>query len=105
MAEGEGLSKVPENLKKLLLTVGIFVPHNLDEQEQEVYQRGLEGRCMTCDGELGENTMVVVNQLGIVQVVCCGACLQDMQVTGWIQETYQEMIDKIKFRGGRGDEI
>ena len=60
---------------------------------------------MTCIGDLGENTMLVVNQLGVVQVVCCGACLTDMQVTGWMQQTYEEIITKIKFRGGRGDTV
>lgn len=95
---------VPENIKDLIEGLGLFVPPTLTEAEQEIYNRAVTGCCMTCAAELGENTMLVFNRAGIVMMFCGGACFSDQQVLGWLQETHDDLVDKIKFRGGQGDE-
>lgn len=81
----------------------LWVPDTAEEDEQEVYIRALKGHCMTCDGPLSDLTMLAVNKAGIVMVYCCGQCYTDMQLVGWIEEQYQDLVDAIKFRGGKVD--
>jgi hypothetical protein len=77
------------------------IPDELEDAETlQVYERIANGCCMTCGGELGHNTMVTVCQVGIVLVYCGGACYTDMQVMHWLSEMYDDMVSKIKFRGG-----
>lgn len=100
-----GLSDdVDENIRTLIEQVGINVPDEFKEPgEEDLYQRMLDGRCATCGGELGASTLVTLSREGIVALFCQGACWTDMQVMGWLGEHYDDIQQKIEFRGGAGD--
>lgn len=100
MADG---SKIPENIADLIRAIGYYVPDDANEGVREVMQRALENKCMTCEGELGENTMVLIHKAGIGLAFCCGACMTDMQIVHWLQEQVNDVIEQIDFRGGSGD--
>jgi hypothetical protein len=80
-----------------------FVDKELGEDELEMYRPVTEGRCMTCKGPLGEQTVFFVTHNGIVAGYCSGPCVQDMAILGWLQEQHEDIVDNINFRGGRGD--
>lgn len=94
---------VPESLKETIESIGLFVPDELQGDEQQIYHRAVVGRCMTCEAELGETMMACINQAGVVMMFCSGACYSDMQVMGYLQEQHEDIVDKVKFRGGQGD--
>jgi hypothetical protein len=81
----------------------LMVPDDVDVGTLKLYQMASEGKCMTCHSTLGQDTMLGVNRHGIVLIFCCGPCYTDMQIMGWLQEHYDDMIQSIQFRGGRGD--
>ena len=100
--DGEG---VPINVAKILDEFGIFVPDFVreDPDTYEQFQMAQQGFCMTCHGSLGPSTMVIAIEQGVVGLFCGGACLQDMQVLGFLNEQTSDITDNIKFRGGQGD--
>lgn len=96
--------KIPDSVWSVLEDIPFYVDDTADEGVMIVYERAKQGHCMCCDGPLGELTMLGLNMAGIVLIFCCGACHTDMQVTGWIEEQYEDIVQKIKFRGGHGDQ-
>jgi hypothetical protein len=100
--EGEGNgNEIPENIQGLLDDIPLV---DADTPEEElIYSRAKDGNCMTCQAALGEDTMIVIASTGIIYAACGGACLTDMQVIGWLEEQHQDIVDKVKFRGGEGD--
>lgn len=96
-------NEMPELLEEICQQIGIHVPEHLSKDERPLYARMLNRQCVTCGAALGSRSMLVVNALGVVMVFCGGACYTDMQVQGWLQETYDDIVDKIKFRGGAAD--
>lgn len=111
---------IPDQIEELLEHHGIHVPlevkAELDkgkiEGAGEIYHRMLTGCCATCGSALGATTMIVMGapyvdgetpETHVVMVFCGGACLQDMQITGWLQEVYDDINQRIQFRGGMGD--
>lgn len=90
-------------VREALTALPFWYPDEAVDDDNEIYARALRGHCMTCDGQLKDLTMLCLNQAGIVMIYCSGACYTDMQVTGWLEEKYEDLVDTIKFRGGRGD--
>lgn len=95
--------ELPENLENLMSDIGFFLPEDATPDVMEVVKRGAEGRCCLCNSPLGKNTLIMVGVDGIRMAFCCGACLTDMQVTGWLSTMYDDMVTMIKFRGGQVD--
>jgi hypothetical protein len=102
-SEGENnpFKGIPDNLRGVMKDIPLDVPG--DPEQKEIYARVADGLCMTCEGPLGDNTMLIVSSRGIVFVSCGGACLTDMQVLGWLQEQHEDISQKVDFRGGGGD--
>ena len=82
----------------------VHVPENLPKEVRSVYERGLAGRCMMCGGRLGEETIVLVNVVGINQVYCSHKCDQDMNVMGYLTQEYDDLKERVEFRGAGGTE-
>lgn len=78
---------------------GIHYPEDAPPPYMEVVQRGVNGRCMLCSARLGAETHVIVNVLGVTEIYCGVKCHQDMQLKGWIEQEYDDMLDRIRFRG------
>lgn len=91
---------VPENMKELIYELGLFIPESLTPEEGEVYKRGIEGRCMTCNAECAETTMIAANRAGVLMLYCGGACYSDMQIMHWLVEQHGDLVQNIQFRGG-----
>lgn len=106
MAEGS----VPDDLDEIIEQLGIYVPEDVDRESPtySIFEAALNGHCMTCGAELGETTFAVIGRpTGLdktvcIMVFCGGACLTDMQVLGWIQQTHDDIRQQIEFRGGHG---
>lgn len=94
---------VPDNVRELIDGVKFFVPETLSETEAQIYDRAARGCCMTCGSRLGEVMMFIGNRAGVVMVFCGGACFTDMQVMHWLVENYEDLVDKVKFRGGQDE--
>jgi hypothetical protein len=99
---GEWYAGLPANMQAVLEGIPFVVP--ADEDEARIYARGQTGHCMTCNAELGDDTMIVLASTGLLFVACGGACLTDMQVIGWLQEQFKDISDRVQFRGGGADE-
>ena len=92
--------QLPYNLQKLVKAVGFpFLSSELDDEEREIYELIRHGRCMTCKKVLGRNANFIVSRYGIVGGYCSGVCHSDMAVMGFLQETFEDMHQKIEFRG------
>lgn len=95
----EAWENLSEQIKELFKAVPFWYPDDPEEGENEVYQRAKNGHCMTCDAELGPLTMAAINMAGVVMIFCCGQCYTDMQVVGWLEDKYEDIVTTIKFRG------
>lgn len=95
---------VPDNVVELVEAIGLFIPDEMTSEEQEIYNRGVQGQCMTCGAELADTTMIVLNRAGVVMMYCGGACYSDMQVMGWLIEQHGDIVSAVKFRAGGADE-
>lgn len=71
----------------------------MDDEESEIYDRVKHGRCMTCNGVMGEHANFIVTTHGIVGGYCSGQCHSDMAVLGFLQEQYDDLTSAISFRG------
>lgn len=91
---------LPLNMKEMLANIPLITPDD-DEMgsNQENYDWGLNARCMTCGGELEGATTLILNGAGMIAIHCSGICSMDMQVIGWLEETYEEIAQKVRFRG------
>lgn len=102
--EEHGWGDIPDGVMDMMQSIPFWMPNEEDmnpgDGQRAVYDRVMKGHCMTCDGELGEHTMITVASGGIVMIYCGGACYTDMQVLGWLEEQYGDMVEKIRFRGG-----
>lgn len=77
----------------------VFVPENVAKEVRQVYERGAAGCCMMCGSDLREETLIHVNVLGICAVYCSHKCNQDMDVTGWLSQQYDDITEAVEFRG------
>jgi hypothetical protein len=96
-------ANVPRNVRQLIKEIG-FLDELDNEGMEEIYDRFRKGRCMTCTAVLGKDTLLFVNRYGLVSAYCCGACAQDLAVSGWLQEQMDDIRDGVMFRAGHGDE-
>jgi hypothetical protein len=95
---------VPDNIRDLILTIGIAIPVSMSIEERKIYDAMLEGGCATCTKPVGKGTLIVIGRQGIGGMFCSGKCMADMHVMGWLQETHEDVRQAIEFRGGAGDE-
>lgn len=91
---------VPEHIEELLQLNGVYVPENLPVQAREPYDRMLNGQCVACGGELKNNTVAFLTKHGISMLFCSGVCVSDYNIIGWLAQTYDDLTDALKFRGG-----
>lgn len=95
-----GQGELPEAVADVLEHFGqVKVPDDLPPQVEEIYERGRDGKCMMCGGHLGEESLVVINALGTNQLYCSHKCNQDMNVTGWLMQVYDDLQQGVEFRG------
>jgi hypothetical protein len=92
---------VPESVRDIFERFGgVHIPSGRIAKEMvAIYQRGNEGRCMLCERPLGTETIVKVNVVGIDQVYCSHLCDTDMQLMGWISQQYDDVKERVEFRG------
>lgn len=94
------LDLVPDAVAEVLAHFnGVHVPEEEPDEVKAIYERGRNGQCMTCEGELAEQTLVCVNVLGVVQVYCSHKCNQDMNVLGYLRQQYDDIQEAVQFRG------
>lgn len=106
MAESEDrdpLADVPENMREWLREMPTTRPDEYQEGISEAWDKFDRGLCQCCEGPLGVTTTVVMGPTGILACFCSGVCATDMANVGWLQEQHDDLVDRIKFRGGRGD--
>lgn len=101
--EGDVYADIPEGMREWI--------RHMDTHEPPTYEAGVserwiwfkEGKCMCCSAPLGTYTTAIVNAGGLAGVFCTGVCATDIANMGFIQELYDDIQQKIKFRGGSGD--
>lgn len=91
----------PNWVRDLVQKLGMLLPEEGGEDDNEVYKRARAGCCMTCGASLGRNSMVTIAHRVVVMLYCSGACYTDMQILGWIQEEHDDLIQRIEFRGNK----
>jgi len=97
--ESDPFAEVPENVRSLIDLVGWADVS--DENHKEVLEeRCKNGKCMTCKGTLGQQTILVIDTVGILTAYCTPPCFQDMSVLDWLGETYDDIVQQVRFRGG-----
>ena len=101
--EGDPYEDVPENMRDWLKTMPTRKPEAYEEGVTERWQWFEEGKCMCCSQKLGTYTTVILNASGLEGVFCTGVCATDIANLGFVQELYDDIQERIKFRGGSGD--
>lgn len=95
---------LPENLRNMIEHIGVVIPENVDDTMKAIAERGAEGRCMCCESPLGRNTVLVIKTNGIILTYCGGHCMTDHAVSGWLEEQYDDLAQRVKFRhNNQGD--
>lgn len=99
---------IPDHLWSVIQHCGYVEPPEGAEHGPKFAELMSQARCIACGRELGEETMVVLNRNGVIAMFCAGACLQDSQIIGWVQEVHADLIQALEFRGSQsadeGDE-
>lgn len=90
---------IPVSVKRVIEKHGIFIPEGMSEEQLEVFQFAVEGKCMTCQNPLGEATMVLLIKQGVVGLYCHPRCMSDMQVIGFLKQQHDDLTERIAFRG------
>lgn len=99
---GPGWETVPDKVRELAEAAGLL-DELADPDTEAMYNKTRLGICMTCNSELGDNAMLLINQSGLGAAYCGGPCLQDLALVGWLGEQHDDVIQRIDFRGGRSD--
>ena len=81
---------------------GIFVPPGLVVEPDSPHDRMLKGRCVACAAKLGPNTTAFVTKHGVTMLFCGGVCTADFAVLGFLAQTYDDITEQLRFRGGQG---
>lgn len=92
-----------QELKKSL---GGYVASLLDDQdfkifcedgydETDFYEHMRRGCCMLCGEGLGEDTLFLADEQGILALLCSGDCLRDMHVISWLEETLSRKLERL----------
>jgi hypothetical protein len=103
MAEDDVLAGVPKHMRDWMKNMPTVRPDEYEAGISEMWERFDEGLCMSCGGQLKSHVTLVVTPIGIVAAFCSGVCATDMAIIGWLQEQHDDLIDRLKFRGGGGD--
>lgn len=97
-------NELPAAMAALIREWEIFVPDFVvGTPAYAQFELAKSGRCMTCEAPLGKNTLIIMQVNGVVGLYCGGACLQDIQILGFLQEQHADISQAIEFRGGAGD--
>jgi hypothetical protein len=97
------VENLPDNIGEVMEAAGVFVPDDVDETVERVITRAAEGRCMTCNAPLAGDTVICLTSMGVLMAFCSAPCMQDMTITQWLQEQFDDIVEHVKFRGGAGD--
>jgi len=90
----ECIERLPDNIVDIVEGLP-FVVGGEEARELNLIQ---EGKCIACECDLGENTMVIVNAEGIQTLVCGGACHDDMMIYGFLTEQVRDLLDRVAMR-------
>lgn len=92
---------VPENVREVFEHFGdVHIPEGKIAKElRAIYELGNQGKCMLCEGPLGEETIVKINVVGIDQVYCSHKCDSDMVLLGYLSQQYDDVKERVEFRG------
>lgn len=95
---------VPENVREVFDHFGdVHIPEgDIAKELKKIYELGNQGKCMTCERPLGEETIVKVNVVGIDQVYCSHKCDSDMILLGYLSQQYDDVKERVDFRGTAG---
>lgn len=91
-------SQLPFKMQKLVKMIGFPDYSSLEDEEAKIYELMTHGRCMTCEKPLGQHTSFIIARPGIVGAYCSGVCHADMSVLGFLQETHDDIQEKVKLR-------
>lgn len=63
--------------------------------EHDAYEHMRRGGCMLCGEPLGEDTLILLDEQGILGMWCSTQCLGDMHIIPWLEETLSAKIARI----------
>ena len=63
--------------------------------EHDAYEHMRRGGCMLCGEPLGEDTLILVDEQGILGLWCSTTCLSDMHIIPWLEEMLTAKIARI----------
>jgi hypothetical protein len=88
------LDDVNANVHSVLQDFGweMAIPEGMEEHG--AYQNAAGGHCMTCTRELGENTVTLVDERGVIGLWCNGQCLADMQAISFLTEVMDAIVSR-----------
>lgn len=91
---------VPETVRLVFSNLGdLKAPDDAGPEVQALYDLGNAGKCMMCEAPLDDETVVKVTVTGVNQVYCSHKCDQDMQLLGYLAEQYDDVKERVRFRG------
>lgn len=102
-AEEDVYAGLPEHMRDFIRNTDNDRPDVYTEGMSEMWDRFDQGRCQACNAKLGTSTTIILQDSGIAGCFCSGVCMTDMANIGWLQEAHDDIVDKMKFRGGNGD--
>lgn len=100
--------EIPARIDELITEFGIYVPSDAEGEMLQIYENMQNGRCATCEATVGEEAWVVLQKPKaladpvVIMIFCGGACATDMQVMGFLGQTYDDIKQQVEFRGGQG---
>lgn len=99
--EGSLPDTVPDAVRDVWEHFGsLHIPSELDPETKAVYEAGARGECMLCRQPVGEEAIIKVNVVGINQLFCSHKCDQDIQVMGYLMQSYDDIKEGVEFRAG-----
>jgi hypothetical protein len=72
-----------------------FIIGGEDTDELQLIQ---EGMCIICRTAMGEATTLVLDDQGIISIVCSGVCHSDAMVASYLHEQMNDLMDRIRHR-------
>lgn len=71
----------------------IFCLDGMDEHDG--YEHMRRGGCMLCGEDLGEDTLILIDEDGILGIWCGGDCLRDMHTISFLENLLSDMTARL----------